>query len=67
MLDVFTVSYRYNVNGSYSDVLHARRGIRQGGPISPLLFVIIMECLNMLLFKMQKNPDFNHHAKCERL
>ena len=26
-----------------------------------------MEYLNKLLFKMQKNPDFNHHAKCERL
>lgn len=52
MIVVSVVSYRYNINGSYSIVLQARMGIRQGDPFLPLLFVIIMEYLNMLLFKM---------------
>lgn len=26
-----------------------------------------MEYLNIPLYKIQKNPDFNHHAKCEKL
>lgn len=47
--------------------MQARRGIRQTDPMSPLLFVIIMEYLNKLLHKMQKDPNFNHYAKCEKL
>ncbi|XP_058784375.1 uncharacterized protein LOC131659164 [Vicia villosa] len=35
-----TVSYIFNVNGEYIDLLQARRGLRQGDPISPLLSFI---------------------------
>ncbi|XP_050918605.1 uncharacterized protein LOC127136042 [Lathyrus oleraceus] len=48
-------------------LLKARRGIKQGDPISPLLFVIMMEYMNRSLTKMQKDHNFNHHAKCEKL
>ncbi|XP_058734079.1 uncharacterized protein LOC131605787 [Vicia villosa] len=47
--------------------LQARREIRQGDPIFPLIFVVIMEYLNIILHKMQRNHDFNHHVKCEKL
>ncbi|XP_028216534.1 uncharacterized protein LOC114398549 [Glycine soja] len=67
MLVVSTVSYRFNVNGNYSNIMKAQRGVRQGDPISPYLFVIIMEYLDRVLYKMQRNPDYNHHAKCEKL
>ncbi|XP_058749143.1 secreted RxLR effector protein 78-like [Vicia villosa] len=65
MLAVSTVSYRFNVNGEYSHIMKTNRGVRQGDPISPYLFVIIMEYLDRVLYKMQKNHDFNHHVKCE--
>lgn len=36
MTGVSTVSYRFNVNGTYSDIMQAKRGIRQGDPMSQI-------------------------------
>lgn len=35
--------------------------------MSPLVFIIVMEYFNRQLHKMQRDPNFNHHAKCEKL
>ena len=61
------VNYRFNINGELSNVLETKRGIRQGDPISPLLFVLMMEYLNRIMVKMQRDPNFNNHSQCERL
>ncbi|XP_058757586.1 uncharacterized protein LOC131630858 [Vicia villosa] len=66
MLVVKTITCKFNVNGELTTEMQARRGVRQGDPISPLLFVVMMEYLNRLFVKMQKNSNFNHHAKCEK-
>lgn len=66
MLGVTTVSYRYVVNGCQTRFPKARRGIRQGDPINPFLFVLIMEYLHRCLIKPSQ-PNFNFHLKCERL
>ena len=52
MLTVTTVSYEFNVNGVLTKPMQACRGVRQGDPLSPLLFVAIMEYLSRLLIKM---------------
>lgn len=49
MLDVTTISYRYNINEDYTEILKAKRGLRQYDPLSLLLFVIVMEYLNKTL------------------
>ncbi|XP_058766697.1 uncharacterized protein LOC131640300 [Vicia villosa] len=67
MAIVKCVTYVFNVNGGVSETMQAYREIRQGDPISPLLFVITMEYLNRLLHSMQLNANLNHHSKCEKL
>ncbi|PNX94562.1 ribonuclease H [Trifolium pratense] len=67
MIAVTSVSYRFNINGNYTNIMKANCGLRQGDLISPLLFVIMMEYLNRCFQKMQKNHNFNFHAKCEKL
>jgi hypothetical protein len=41
------------VNGEPSSFFHSGRGLRQGCPLSPLLFICVMEGLSLLLKKIQ--------------
>ncbi|XP_058753522.1 uncharacterized mitochondrial protein AtMg01250-like [Vicia villosa] len=67
MIGVSTVSYRFSINGEPSNLMLAKRGIRQGDPISPYLFVLVMEYMSRLLQKMQLNHNLNHHSRCAKL
>ncbi|XP_060210446.1 uncharacterized protein LOC132637365 [Lycium barbarum] len=61
------VSYSIIVNGTPTTPFEARKGLRQGDSMSPLLFVIVMEYLSRPLKQLGKNPNFNFHPKCDRL
>jgi hypothetical protein len=48
---VTTISYAVLVNGEPSDFFQRGKGLRQGCPLSPLLFILVMEGLSILLKK----------------
>jgi hypothetical protein len=51
MLCITTVKYQFKVNGECTDVLIPERGLRQGDPLSPYLFLLCAEGFSALLNK----------------
>jgi hypothetical protein len=67
-----TVKYRFKLNGSLTDEVIPSRGLRQGDPISPYLFLICGQAFSSLLNSAEEDgrlegvrvsqnaPRFNH-------
>ncbi|XP_019183735.1 PREDICTED: uncharacterized protein LOC109178652 [Ipomoea nil] len=60
-----TVSYSILVNGSRSDPIIPTRGLRQGDPLSPYLFIICAEGLSLLL-QQANNTGLIHGCRVAR-
>ena len=46
---VFTVRFSVLINGTPADFISSSRGVRQGDPLSPLLFVMMMEAFSRMM------------------
>ncbi|XP_060182541.1 uncharacterized protein LOC132612253 [Lycium barbarum] len=55
------------VNGEMTSTMKAKRGLRQGDPMSLYIFVLLMEYLNRCLSGLQNEPEFNFHPRCQKL
>lgn len=60
------VTYSRIINGKPGKPFAAKKGLRQGDPMSPFMFVIVMEYLSRLLKKKIRNPAFKFHPKCAK-
>lgn len=66
MVCLTTVSYCFNVNGHITEKFMAKRGLRQGDPLSPFFFALVMEYLSRELKQLSKIPDY-YHPRCQKL
>lgn len=63
---VTSPSFSICINGSLKGYFKGARGLRQGDPLSPYLFVIGMEILAKILAEKSTHPDFKFHWKCDK-
>ncbi|VFQ58287.1 unnamed protein product [Cuscuta campestris] len=64
---VTTTSYSIHFAGENFGYFRGGKGIRQGDPISPLLFVIIMEYLSRAFLWFASKEHFGYHPMCKSL
>jgi len=63
---VTTVSYRIRVNGELSEMIKPERGLRQGDPLSPYLFLLCAEGFSALLSQAEGDGRLKGVKVCQR-
>lgn len=59
MACITTPTFSILINGSASHFFHSERGLRQGCPLSPLLFLLVMEGLTRLIISAKREGALN--------
>ncbi|XP_018435547.2 uncharacterized protein LOC108807802 [Raphanus sativus] len=58
-------SFSLSINGVSSGYFKGKTGLRQGDPLSPILFVMMMNILSLMLNKAAASGSFGYHQDCE--
>lgn len=64
---VSSAKYSVVINGSLEGFFPGQRGLRQGDPISPYLFLIVMEAFAAILKCKLLHGSFPYHPECRAL
>nr|GEU67293.1 hypothetical protein [Tanacetum cinerariifolium] len=65
---VTTAGFSINVNGERVGYFKRGRGLRQGDPISPYLFTLIMEVFSLMMKRqIEKETRFQYHFGCKAI
>nr|GFA86833.1 RNA-directed DNA polymerase, eukaryota, reverse transcriptase zinc-binding domain protein [Tanacetum cinerariifolium] len=65
---VTTAGFTLNVNSERTGYFKGGRGLRQGDPISPYLFTLIIEVFSLMLRRqIDKDFSFQYHYGCKGL
>ncbi|XP_074290339.1 uncharacterized protein LOC141617068 [Silene latifolia] len=67
MVCVTTTSFTISLNGSRFGYFKGERGLRQGDPMSPLLFMLCLEYFSRILRVVTEKPEFRYHSLCRGL
>ncbi|GJU50601.1 putative RNA-directed DNA polymerase [Tanacetum coccineum] len=68
MACVKSTSFSISINGDIHGYFKGCRGLRQGDPMSPYIFTLVMEILTLIIKKrVQGSETFRYHKQCEEL
>jgi len=67
MMCTTSVQFSININGQQGAFFKGKRGLKQGDPLSPLLFMLAMEYLSRLFKHASLTPGFVFHPYCKKM